>query len=149
MYMYVFVTTHTLIRVRDLLETNRKLEEKIADQEAQIKSGMETNKILIDEHQALQTLYNAHERKMNESQIEADQLVSTCMYMYMYTVHVQVPCTCRFYPGSRRIVQEWVGVSATSINVHVCKHLCGYHISFWTVCQVHVCCVLVRSDVSS
>ena len=37
---------------------------------------MDTNKILIDEHQALQTLYNAHERKLNESQIEADQLVS-------------------------------------------------------------------------
>ena len=67
---------HPLVRVRDLLETNRKLEEKIAEHETQIKNCMDTNKILIDEHQALQTLYNAHERKMNESQIEADQLVS-------------------------------------------------------------------------
>ena len=70
--------THTpfTIRVRNLLETNRKLEEKIAELESQVKSCMDTNKILIDEHQALQTLYNAHERKLNESQIEADQLVS-------------------------------------------------------------------------
>ena len=38
---------------------------------------IQTNKLLIDEHQALQTLYNSHERKLREHQTENDQLVGT------------------------------------------------------------------------
>ena len=52
------------------------MEEKIADINSQMSSSITTNKILIDEHQALQTLYNSHERKLKESQTETDQLVS-------------------------------------------------------------------------
>ena len=66
------------IRIKDLLETNRKLEEKIAHLNEQMVNSIDTNKQLIDEHQALSTLYNSHERKLKESQVENDQLVSEC-----------------------------------------------------------------------
>ena len=49
----------------------------IADLNRQVDNSIAANKTLIDEHQALQTLYNSHERKLNESQIEKEQLVSS------------------------------------------------------------------------
>ncbi len=64
------------LRIKDLLEANRKLEEKVTDLNSQMANCIQTNKLLIDEHQALQTLYNAHERKLRESQTENDQIVS-------------------------------------------------------------------------
>ena len=71
------LNTHDIaLRIKDLIETNRKLEEKIADLTSQMTNSIETNKLLIDEHQALQTLYNSHERKLKENQAENDQLVS-------------------------------------------------------------------------
>ena len=65
-----------IFRIKDLVETNRKLEEKVTDLNSQMANCIQTNKLLIDEHQALQTLYNSHERKLRESQTENDQLVS-------------------------------------------------------------------------
>ena len=77
-----------IVRIKDLIDSNRKLEEKIADLNSQMMNSIETNKHLIDEHQALQTLYNAHERKLKESQSENDQIVSTASLTLSNYVHV-------------------------------------------------------------
>ena len=49
----------------------------MTDLNGQMANCIQTNKLLIDEHQALQTLYNAHERKLRESQTENDQIVGS------------------------------------------------------------------------
>ena len=49
----------------------------MTDLNSQMANCIQTNKLLIDEHQALQTLYNAHERKLRESQTENDQIVGS------------------------------------------------------------------------
>ena len=72
---------YTSSRIKDLLEANRKLEEKVTDLNSQMANCIQTNKLLIDEHQALQTLYNAHERKLRESQTENDQIVSSPSFL--------------------------------------------------------------------
>ena len=71
---------------------------------------MDTNKILIDEHQALQTLYNAHERKLNESQIEADQLVS---------VKVQQSVTMSRIVSNNILLIVYVCIKARVKQLHV------------------------------
>lgn len=91
------------LRIKDLIETNRKLEERITDLTSQVTNGIETNKLLIDEHQALQTLYNAHERKLKESQTESDQLVSAvCFFDCVWRLTLNIParhvhCICTLF----------------------------------------------------
>ena len=82
-------------RIKDLLEANRKLEEKVTDLNSQMANCIQTNKLLIDEHQALQTLYNAHERKLRESQTETDQIVgslSTLVPCFIVLLKIEMNC---------------------------------------------------------
>ena len=63
------------LRIRDSVHAQRKAEEKIEDLQKQLESSARTNQALLDEHQALQMAFNAHETKLRETEQENDRLV--------------------------------------------------------------------------
>jgi len=62
-------------RIRDSVHAHRKAEEKIEDLQKQLESSARTNQALLDEHQALQMVFNAHETKLRETEQENDRLI--------------------------------------------------------------------------
>ena len=72
--MYAHTHTHTH-RIKELLDTNRKNEEKIADVEKQVETYVKTNQDLIDEHHALHSAFNSQQVKLKQTQAENDSLV--------------------------------------------------------------------------
>ena len=67
----------------------------MTDLNSELAKMTQANKFLKDEHQALHTLYNAHERKLKESQIENDQIVgslSTLVPWFIVLLEIEMNC---------------------------------------------------------
>ena len=79
--------THNMIRLRDLLDTKQRLEERVASLETRVKSYQDTNKILTDENQAFQTLYSTQQRRLSEGTLLKEARKSASSTLSIASLH--------------------------------------------------------------